>query len=522
MSNKQQALWEQAQRFTQQKRWDRAAVGYRALVEHDETFLPAWLELSTAQEMLDQHRDARDSLLRAAAMTRNIPPMAAMAVARRLRRYEEGARMQAYIEQTQLAERVPPEKLVDLAMFASSIGAHAKSLEWVERALKMRPNLPEGLNMLGHLRMFAGEQEAAAAMFERALVLQPAFAPTYSVLSRLSSASRERNHVDMLRRLLAQPGLQARDEVHLGYALHNELHDLGEFDDAWAALQRACRAKRIVQPYDPEATAKTFAKLREQFDAEFVKGEWFDDPLVPFFIIGMHRSGTTLLERVLSGHASVVDAGETYTFTAQLRIAADHYCPGTVDLKIAERARSMDYRAIGKGFLEGMRWRTAGHSFVTEKLNPNFTIAGLIAKALPQAKLLHMRRDPKDTCFSNLRTLFTHEAAYSYDLVQLADYYKAYHDLMGYWREIAPDRIFDIDYEDMVADPAGQATRVAAHCGLEFQSDMLDLGRASGMVATASSSHVRKGILSNRGGAWKPYESHLGPMFERLATHGFV
>lgn len=523
MADSQQELWQRGQRFTAQKRWERAAIAYSALLEQAPGFVPAWLELSSAQEGLDRYRDARLSVLRAAgASGPSVAPMLGMTIVRRMRRFEENERLQAYIDATQLPARLPADKLVELAMFVSSIGAHDKTTAWVETALRANPNQVEAHNMRGLLHMFAGKPEEAAAALERAIALRPSFGPAYSVLSRVAKASRESNHVDRLRQLLSEPGLARKDEVHYAYALHNELHELGDYDDAWAALQRAFKARKSLQPYDHGKTLRLFDKQRELFVAGSAEGVAFEDPLVPIFIIGMHRSGTTLLERILAGHGEVADAGETYTFSAQMRLATDHFCAGTADLELIERSAASDFQAVGRGFLDAMRWRARGKRFITEKLNPNFMLAGQIAKALPQARLLHMRRDPADTCFSNLRTLFTTEAAYSYDQIEVADYYKAYSDLMQHWREVAPGRIFDIRYEDLVARSETEAARVAAHCGLEFNQHMLDLGRDSGMVATASSHQVRQGILKDRGGAWQPYARHLAPMLDRLARHGLA
>ncbi|MEQ1512271.1 MAG: sulfotransferase [Lysobacteraceae bacterium] len=521
MSNKQQALWQQGQRHTQQQQWRQAAASYEAIVEHDRNFLPAWLELSSAKEKLDAYRDSFQAVL-AAAKVDGVPPMAGLAVARRLRRFEALPELQAYIERTGLAGKLSPEKLIDLASFFASAGDHEKTLVWIEHVLTSRPDLAEAHNMHGLVLMFAGRPEESIAAFERALKIRPTFATVYSVLSRVAKNTPERNRVDVLRKMLAQPSLTAKDEGHLGYALHNELHDLGDYEGAWQALTRASRARRIEQPYDHAQTMAVFDVLRSAFDTEFSRGEPVEDPMTPIFIVGMHRSGTTLLERILSGHPDVADAGETYAFSAQLRYAADHFCRGIADRTLVERARGFDYPAIGRGFLDAMRTRGRGRAFVTEKQNPNFILLGPIAKALPQARLLHMRRDPADTCFSNLRTLFTNEAAYSYDQIEMADYYKAYRDLMDHWRETLPGRVFDIDYDAMVSGPETQARRIAAHCGFDFRPDMLEVGRGSGMVATASSNQVRQGILTNRGGLWRAYERHLGPMLDRLATHGLV
>jgi tetratricopeptide (TPR) repeat protein len=272
ISNKQQALWQQGQRHTQHQQWRQAAASYEAIVEHDHSFLPAWLELSTAREKLDAYRESFHAVL-AASKVDGVPPMAGLAVARRLRRFEALPELQAYIERTGLAMTLSPEKLIDLASFFASAGDHGKTLIWIEHALKLRPDLAEAHNMHGLVLMFAGRPEESVAAFERALKIRPTFAAVYSVLSRVAKNTPERNRVDTLRKMLAQPNLTAKDEGHLGYALHNELHDLGDHDGAWQALTRACRARRVEQPYDHAQTMAVFDALRSTFDAEFSRGE---------------------------------------------------------------------------------------------------------------------------------------------------------------------------------------------------------------------------------------------------------
>lgn len=521
MSNSQH-LWQQAQRFSEQKRWDRAATGYKTLVASDPGFVPAWIELSLALEKLGEYRESRAAALRAASFTDGIPPGLAMMVARRLRRYEEIGHLRRYIRQTQLPNRVPAEMLIDLAAFLSSAGIHADAGPWVERALQLKPNLVQAHNMRGLLEMFAGHSEAAVAAFERAITLQPDFAAAYSLVCRVARVTPATNHVDRLRRLLARPGISLADQVLLGYALHSELHDLGDYDAAWQALGAACRAKLAIQPYNHAEIVRTFDIIESTCSAEFVRGEALESPTVPIFIIGMYRSGTTLLERMLSGHPEVLDAGETYAFPAQMRLAANHYCGSNIDSTIASRIGGLDYREIGAGYIASMIERVGPTPMVTEKLNSNFIVAGLIAKAMPQAKLLHMRRDPADTCFSNLRTLFTAEAPYSYDQVHIADFYQQYARLMKHWESVLGERVLDVDYAQIVSNPQAESARVAAYCGLSFDPAMLDVTRDSGMVATASSSQVRQGIMANRGQAWRAYEKHLRPMLDRLAHHGLI
>lgn len=525
MSNKQQALWQQGQRHTERQQWRQAADAYEAILQHDRNFLPAWLELSTAKEKLGAYRDSYRAVVEAARNV-DVHPMAGLAIVRRLRKFEDLPRLKQYVERSNLAAKLPPEKLIDLAAFFSSAGQHHQTMVWIEHVIKLRPELPEAHNMHGLTLMFAGRSEESAEAFERALRIRPHYASIYPVLSRVAKIDAGHNHIDALLKLLSKPGLTTKDEANYCYALHNEFHELGDYEKSWHFLHRACQARKILQPYDANQTKAMFSALKRVFDRDFTSATDIEriqkDRPTPIFIVGLHRSGTTLLERILSGHADVADAGETYSFSAQLRYAANRFCDGIADGTILDLAAGFDYSAIGHGFLESMRARSQGKDFITEKMNPNFILLGPIAKSLPGAKLLHMRRAPADTCFSNLRTLFTREASYSYDQIEMADYYNDYSILMQHWRDIMPDRVFDIDYAAVVQDPATQSQRIAAHCGLDFRDDMLRVERRTGMVATASSNQVRQGILKNRGGIWKNYERHLGPMLDRLAAHGLA
>lgn len=514
--------WQLAQRFTRQQKWESAIAAYRTVLEQAPAFAPAWLELSSALEHMDRYRESRDCVLHAARSAGpGVAPMLGLAIARRMRRFEDNDRMVAYVAATGLDRRLPAERLVDLAMLFSSAGAHYSAGKWIDDALSALPANADAHNLRGLLHMFAGETSRAATAFRRAIELRPSFVSVYSVLSRVAPARPNDHLVDRLRDLLKH-SLPAKDQVHVAYALHNQLHELKDFDGAWQALTRAFAAKRLQQPYDHAQTLAVLAEQRRQFAGTRLTAAGDTDPLRPIFIIGMHRSGTTLLERMLAGSELVSDAGETYTFSAQLRAATDHFASGVADLTVLERCRSADLRTAGRLFLDAMRWRARGRPYVTEKLNPNFLVFGQIANALPNARVIHMRRDPIDTCFSNLRTLFNLEALYSYDLIEMAEFYKAYDDLMELWREVGSHRMLEVSYEAMVEAPQVHAASVAEYCDLPFDSRMLDVDREGGMVATASVNHVRQGILRNRGGAWKPYEAHIQPLLDRLSDHGLI
>lgn len=514
--------WQKGQKFTASKQWSKAAVAYERVTSIDPGFTPGWLELSSALEQTDAYRASRESVFSAArASGPDVEPMLGLTIARRLRRFEEAGLLAGYVAATRLTERLPADKQVDLVMLLSSAGIHAGLRATLERVADARPHDARAHYMLGVLNMFEGRKPAAAEALDRALAIDAAFAPAYSILAQVRKATPGRNRVDELRRRL-QACANPQEEFHLAYALHYELHELGDFDAAWSALERACRARRRTHPYDARATAAAFAAQRAVQQRLPNPSRSVADGAGPIFIVGMHRSGTTLLERILAGHDRVVDAGETYAFTAQLRWATDHFCTGVADATLIERFSGVDFGAVGDAYRHAMAWRVQPGQVVTDKLNPNFVLLGQIARALPEARLIHARRSPIDTCFSNLRTMFTIEAAYTYDQVELADYYKAYVDLMAFWRDDLGARVFDVDYERVVSDTEPTVRELAAHCGLDFRASMLDVSREGGMVATASSNDVRTGVLKDRGGAWRPYASHLAPLIDRLAHHGLL
>jgi hypothetical protein len=230
----------------------------------------------------------------------------------------------------------------------------------------------------------------------------------------------------------------------------------------------------------------------------------------------MHRSGTTLLEQLLDGHDQVKGVGELYDFTSQMRYATDQHCRGVIDATVIERAAGVDFAAVGRGYLEKMEWRLGGERCFTDKLPSNFLNIGFICQALPQAKILHMVRDPVETCFSNLRELFSEANPYSYDQLELADFYKQYRRLMAHWHQAWPGRILDVDYAELTRDPETVLRRICAFCGLDFPPQMLALTERERGVATASAVQVRQGIVARERPKWAPYEAYLQPLIQAL------
>ena len=460
---------------------------------------------------LDRYRNAHAHVLAVAAH----PPTDAATeyeLFQRLRTFNEHALMAESARRLLGLKPLDVGQQMQLASSLSGIGAAELAEQVLKRMQAKEPRHVATLLTDGYLATNQGDFPRAKQALEAAIARESRLAMAHWLLARLRTQNEASNHVARLRRVLADRSLTAPDRAQIGFALHKELHDLGEVAAAWEALVTACAQKREITPYDEAATMALF-------DAIEAAPRWpsasvpADAAATPIFIVGMHRSGTTLLERMLGRHPQVVDCGETYRFTAQLREAADHQCKGVVDARIIQSADRFDAAAIARGYAAASRWRLREDStHYTEKLPSNFLLIGLIKRALPQARILHMRRDPMDTCLSNLRELFSDACAYSYDQGELGRYYRRYERLMAHWHRCFPGEILDVRYEDLVANPEAEARRVLDYCGLPWRDDVVDVTGHGGAVTTASAVQVRSPIHRRSVGGWRTYEAQMAPL----------
>ncbi|MDE2054058.1 MAG: sulfotransferase [Xanthomonadaceae bacterium] len=220
----------------------------------------------------------------------------------------------------------------------------------------------------------------------------------------------------------------------------------------------------------------------------------------------MPRSGTTLLDRLLGGHSQVVSAGELEDFARQLCWAADQRA--LLDARMLDRLPELDYREIGRRYLARAQWRARGTRFFIDKQPWHYMVTGLIHRAFPQARLLHLVRDPMDVCFSNYRALLGARYAYSFDLQTLAGHFRQYKRLLAHWHEVMPGRILDVSYRDLVGDTETTMRRVVEFCGLDWESACLDPSRNTTPIGTLSAVQAR-GAIHGGFGAWRRYERHL-------------
>ena len=511
-----QSLWLQAEQHASRREWTQAIACFNAVLELSPGDAKVLVQLSYVESLAGHYRAARDYALRAHEARPRDPAVIRELVAR-LRTFNAAEALHECIDRLKPFNSVPIPLLLACAAQYSYLNEQERALSLLDEAFRGDPDYPATLMARGQVLMYLGRFDESEIDVLRCVKRAPELAQPWWLLSRLRKQTAGSNHVAEIRLQIQRPGRKPGEIALLADALHKELDDLGDHEGAWAALDQACRAKRSTLSYQADDSRALVSALVE-FPAmpSLPLSGGIDAARIPVFIVGMHRSGTTLLEQLLDGHSEVRGVGELYDFTTQMRHATDHHCRGVIDTTIVERAREVDFGSIGTRYLQGMEWRLDKEKFFTDKLPSNFLNLGFICRALPQAKILHMVRDPVETCFSNLRELFSEANPYSYDQLELADYYKQYRRLMAHWHAAFPGRILDVDYAALTRDPEATLRKVTDFCGLEFQPQMLQLQERKRGVATASAVQVRDQVIARGQPKWVPYEKHLQPLIRSL------
>lgn len=512
-------LWELAERHLAERNPDAARLAFESLVSAQPGHVMARLRLSTLATAQGRYRDSLAQLLAVAGLRPTDPYLLAM-LAGMLHRLGESRAALACVAHPSFDAADDRLLLEEMAQLASQLEALERAQSLLDLADRLGGATAGSLYTRASLQLFRGEFEPAEATLESCLALAPGHAQAHWALSRVRRQTPSRNHAARLRGLLAsQP--DPASSIYLAFALFKELDELGLGDEAWQALMLGCAAKRRQLAYRPDEEQAAFAQLqmiRGPSPAENGPGA-LPQP-VPIFIVGMPRTGTTLLERILGRHPDVENAGELDDFPLQLRWSANRFSKSYLDAAVFRAAQGEDPAQLGQRYLERAGWRAKGKACFTDKLPLNFLHVGFIAGALPQARILHMVRNPMDTCFSNLKELFTEVYPYSYDLDELATHYGRYRRLMAHWHEQFPGRVLDVSYESLVTDPEAASRTILDFCGLGWRPECIDIEASAGAVTTASSAQVREPIHRRAVDGWRRYERQLEPLRARLQADG--
>ncbi len=504
----------------------KAEGAYRELLALDPANTDAWLNLGHLQEAGGELEEARRSYERAV----HVDPGSA-----------RGHFSLGLMEQAQ--HRVGPaaghlQRAVELdpqlgaawtalgMLYSDSPGPEAveRAQGCFRRALALDARDADALLGLASVSLALGDREQAIVLARRALRSRPDDVGAWAELARARAfAAADDPELATMRGRLDAPDLDDESRAALGFALGKAYGELGDAAAAFSCMEVANRAVRKTSDYRVEDSRLFMQGLRRVFSpdrlaraAPIARGAF-----TPVLIVGMPRSGTSLVEQILASHPEVYGGGELNHLNELLRTRCNLREPGMespADLACLEQMSDADFAALGQAYLTRLRAHSPDSPFITDKLPHNFLYLGMIRLGLPAARVIHCRRNAVDTCLSLYERSFLGYQPYAYDLRELGEYYRLYHALMASWGPVLGDFVLEVAYEELVRDQEGQTRRMLEFCGLDLDPRCLVFERTRRAVQTASMLQVRQPIYTSSIGRWQPFAPYLGPLLDALGS----
>lgn len=499
------------------KRFDDALAAAQRAISLDARLPDAWIGCGNALRGLVRHEHAVKAYERALELLPNAPAALCNRGAAffTLHLYEQA------LASLDAALAVNPNSgaaLCNRALTLEALDRPREALADCERAIALKPDSSTAHSAMGSILTSLGRIDEGVASIETAI----RHAPSPRLFSQLAFAKRMRRDDSLVamqafaERADTLP-LDERAELH--FALGKAHDDLGEWETAFQHLLAGNATHRALYPYDELTMMADFEAIAGSYTPEVLcahahKGETSTRPV---FIVGMPRSGTSLAEQILASHSNVYGAGELNDFEHEADRLAGPTASDRGGSAYYEIIKNALLRDLGSGYLARIEAKTPPAWRTIDKMPLNFRLVGLIHLALPNAHIIHMRRDPADTCFSCFANRFAGNLNWAYDLAEIGRYFGAYERLMAHWRAALPEGVMlEMRYEDLVADLEGQTRRMLDHCGLEWDPRCLDFDRTERSVRTASAVQVRKPIYQSSVKRWRAYERWLGPLLAEL------
>ncbi len=511
-----------ARRHHQAQRYDDAATAYQRILAIKPNVAVNCFELAEVLSSQGKLDEAQTYLERAVTLRPDFA-QAQHALASLLRSQGKLDAARARFETVSALMPRSAEAHNNVANMLTALGRFDEAAQRYEQALAVRPDFAEAHNNLGNIFRIQGHVPQAMAQYDRAIALQPDYTEPYFGRSALKTFRPGDADLAALEAVAAKSDhLPGRKMLNINFALAKALDDVGQYDRAFEHLLQGNAIKHREAVYDEAGEKQTFRLVREVFDSKLLErfaGAGDPSP-APIFILGMPRSGSTLVEQILASHPQVQAAGELPNLS---QVAA-----GVIDTtgrpvpypNYIPALQAADFRRLGHAYLAGLPKPQAGKIRITDKMPNNFLYVGLIHLILPNARIVHTMRNPVDTCLSCFSRLFTSGQTFSYDLGELGRYWRQYSDLMDHWRTVLPPgAILDVRYEDVVGNLEEQARRLVDFCGLPWDASCLSFHKTKRPIATASDMQARQPLYRSSVERWRHYEPHLGPLLAELAGH---
>ena len=398
------------------------------------------------------------------------------------------------------------------------LGRPDAAMRAYDQAVAVAPEDPSVRLNRAITRQDLGDLGGAQSDLREVIKVQPQHGEAWRLLSGLKrfTSAEDKDVMDMSQVLRAETIAESQ-ALHLHFGLGKALADVGENSSAFEHFSRANTMYRGSYDYDIAKDAEYFEAIRDVFSAEFLsdRSDWGCESKRPIFIVGMMRSGTSLVEQILASHPQVVGCGELQVLDQLTR--RDEARTDGLDFPGSVPAFGRDTaRHLGQAYIQALSHRAGAAERITDKMPGNFQYVGLIRLLLPQATIIHCVRNPVDTCLSCFRNYFAGFHPFAYDLAELGQYYRLYQGLMEHWRGVVPDQLNDVCYEDLVSDPETQIRRLLEICELDWDDRCLEFHQTERPVRTASAAQIRQPIYTSSVESWRRFEDYLEPLLESL------
>jgi tetratricopeptide (TPR) repeat protein len=490
---------------------------YREILGRDPRNLEA-LRLLALIAMKTEHYGQAESLLKRAV---EIAPDFLAAWIDLSRAQLERQELQAALASIERAVQLRPHSAnvhINLANVQARSGHHDQAIASYRRAIELGPNQPDGYLGLGNTLKTVGRQAEAIEAYRHATAMRAGMSEAWWSLSNLKTFRFAEHDIETMQLQLAAPEISDEAQVQFCFALAKAREDLGDYARAFELYDRGNRTRRAQENYDPVETEAINDRIVNVFDAGFLAqhaGRGHPDP-APIFVVGLPRSGSTLIEQILSSH-SQVDATHELPEAGRLIQQINRQRNDKIAYPEAVRDFSDEtWAALGRTYIDRTRQHRRDAPHFIDKMPNNFASIGLLNLALPNARFINARRHPLDTCLSCYKQLFARGQPFTYDLMELGEYHLQYERLMAHWHAVLPGRVLDVQYESVVADHEAQTQRLLEFCGLPWEDACLRFYETERAIRTASSEQVRRPIYSSSIGVWRHYTQELAGLIEIL------
>ena len=511
------ALIEQAAQL--ERSGDRAAAEkiYREILKHDPDNVEALRLLAGIAAGRRFYGDAEDLLKRVIELAPQYTRALADLISVQLERDKVGDAVKNAERLVRLDDKQAEVQLL-LASAYASVDRFDEAIEAYQNGLKLAPGHSAALMGIGNMLKTIGRVDEAIEAYRHCIEQHPQYAEAYWSLANLKTFRFDAREISAMKELLQNDGLPADARVQLHNALGLEAESAGNYEQAFDYFATGNDLRRQSESYDPVETEDLHDRTIDLFNATFFErhSEAGDTETSPVFIVGLPRSGSTLIEQILASHSKVEG---THELSVLGRLAQSTLKRGDMLVKfpdILERFETGEFGEIGERYIERTRVYRAGKALFIDKNPNNFLYIGLLKLILPNAKIIDARRHPLDSCFGSYKQLFARGQPFSYDMVELGEYYLQYARLMRHWHDVLPGFVLEVRYEDVIEDLEREVRRLLEFCELPFEDGCLRFYESGRAVKTASSEQVRQPIYASSVNLWRNYEQHLDELIEVL------